>query len=310
MSVLRAVCFVVFAGTGTALHVAPVPPTSSSARPGATVDVDRFGVERVESLAPGVPLRFSLYGSSGARVLVAVDGAAAALPLHETRPGMYEGEYVIGPRDRIDARSHATATVERDGVVARAPLAEPLLLERGSVPWAGVLDTATPATFSGAPHPADPVLLSPPPAAWPSSALPPRAVGPAATLPSPAADTSAPSSATACADCATVRSIVPLPPMPHDVLGGLAGAVAGAAAANAASDDHARRVLRVVGAAAGYIVGGELARRLTRQAGYDVVLRLQDGSTLRRRYDAAPAFRVGDTVSLSATSTATRPGSL
>jgi hypothetical protein len=111
VSVLRAVCFVVVAGAGTALHAAPVPPSSSAAGPGATVDVDRFGVERVESLAPGVPLRFSLYGSSGARVLVAVDGAADALPLHETRPGMYEGEYVIGPRDRIDARSHATATV-------------------------------------------------------------------------------------------------------------------------------------------------------------------------------------------------------
>ena len=313
MSVLRAVCFVVVAGMGTsAAQAGALSPDPAGVRPDRTVNVDGFGVERVESLAPGVPLRFSLYGTAGARVVVAVDGGVDALSLRETRPGMYEGEYVIGPQDRIDARSRVTATVERDGVVARAPLAEPLILERGTVPWAAVLGTRPETTAQAAPRPVGPVSPSAPPVAWPAAALPPvvASLPPVvASLPSAVAATPAPSAA-ACTDCATVESIVPLPPMPHDVLGGLAGAVVGAAAANAGSEGHARRALRVVGAITGYIVGGELARRLTRPSGYHVVLRLPDGDTLRRRYDAEPAFRVGDTVSVSATATSSRPGSL
>ena len=298
VSILHAVCFVVLAGVEASLHAAPVP-SSFSAGPDATVDIDRFGVERVESLAPGVPLRFSLYGSPGARVLVAVDGAADALPLREIRPGMYEGEYVIGPSDRVDARSHVTATVEREELSrayhSPSRCCSSAAACRGPRSWTRARPRRLGRAASARPGAA---RASPPP-----SSSPP-------TLPPPVAETPALSSITACADCATVQSIAPLPPMPHDVLAGLAGAVAGAAAANAASEGHARRVLRVVGAAAGYIVGGELARRLTRPAGYDVVLRLPDGSTLRRRYESAPLFRVGDTVSLSATSTATRPGSL
>lgn len=90
--------------------------------------VTGFGVTPVEQLRPGEVLLFKLDGTPGARVSVQIDGATAPLVLTEAAPGRYEGEYTVRQKDRLNARSSATARLERDGQAVTATLAQPLQL--------------------------------------------------------------------------------------------------------------------------------------------------------------------------------------
>ena len=270
-----------------------------------TVAVENVDVEQVASLASGVPLRFTVFGTPRSLATLRIDGAGQGLELTETEPGIYEGTYVIDARDSIRANSRVTASLQRDGRVAYATLDEPLLLATGSVPWS----TAN----AGAPVPAVPVPAVPAPPVVVIESRTPSPV-PLAVSPSRAplegvetASAAAPREPVQCYDCAVVESVQPVEAPPRGgVVGAVGGAIAGAILGKELGAEHTRRVLSVLGAIGGALAGREIERQATRPTQYDVVLRRADGSVLKRRYEQAPPFRVGETIRLD---TASGPGS-
>jgi len=312
VSLLRLLTFVAWLAWGAGIAGAATPAQAASPAPGnATAVVEDFDLEQVSELAPGVALNFSVYGSPRAEVTLYIEGVSRLVDLAESRPGIYEGSYVINASDRLRNDSKVIATLQRDGQVVRSTLAEPLLLERGTVPWANDAaqaaapprssiavaprDDAPPGTPRGGEpvpfaEPAPQVVPAPPIAPVPRTAPSPR-LAPAPTRP-------------ACGDCAVVEAIRAEPVAERrGVVGALAGGIAGAILGEKLAEAHRRHVMQVLGAVTGALLGREIEMRQTSSPAYTVVLRLADGSALERRYDQPPPFRVGDSVSLSGSGT-------
>lgn len=89
--------------------------------------IDGFDVEPVKRAAPGNELAFTLYGSPGGTAAVQIAGATGGVVLAETEPGVYEGSYTIRKRDKITAKSTATANLRLGNRVASAILDETLI---------------------------------------------------------------------------------------------------------------------------------------------------------------------------------------
>jgi outer membrane lipoprotein SlyB len=90
--------------------------------------ISTIGVEQVRRLSTGNVLAFTLEGAPRAEVTLRIDGATAPLRLTERRPGVYEGNYTIRSRDRLNANSVVTAQVYKEGQSATATLSRSLLL--------------------------------------------------------------------------------------------------------------------------------------------------------------------------------------
>ncbi|MDB5960233.1 MAG: hypothetical protein JWP59_1527 [Massilia sp.] len=90
-----------------------------------------FNVDEVRRIAPGVELNFDVYGTPGGRVYLQIAGAARNLQLNETEPGLYEGVYTIGNRDRITATSAVTANMRVGNQVTTGVLRESLMVGVG-----------------------------------------------------------------------------------------------------------------------------------------------------------------------------------
>jgi outer membrane lipoprotein SlyB len=246
--------------------VAATAPIAGASQAGAVaVAVDGVNVEQVSELAAGVPLNFSVFGTPGAAAALRIEGGWRVLALHESEPGIYEGSYVIDPRDAIAPASRVTATLQRGGSIAEARLEGPLVLAKGPLPWAdAAAATAAPRVGSATP--------------------------------------SARAAAAACADCAVVESVRIVKEAPSGgAIGTIAGTIAGAILGEEIAEAHRQRVLGLLGAIGGALGGREIERQATRATHYDVVLRRPDGSTLTRRYDRAPPFAQGETVRLDGT---------
>ena len=67
---------------------------------------------------------------------------------------------------------------------------------------------------------------------------------------------------------------------------------------NIVGEAHNRRVLSVLGAIGGALVGRHIEQQATASTQYDVDLRLADGTLLKRRYEQAPPFAAGATIRL------------
>jgi len=98
----------------------------SASRPEAT-RIDGFDVRPVRQAVAGRELDFTLYGSPGGTAAVRIGGATAGVVLSETETGVYEGTYTIRQRDKITAKSTATANLRVGNQVASAILDEPLV---------------------------------------------------------------------------------------------------------------------------------------------------------------------------------------
>lgn len=318
--------------------IAP-PAQSRDAAPiaASSLAVEGVDVEQVEMLASGVPLRFTVFGTPRSVVALRIEGARRALALRETDPGIYEGTYVIDARDAIRADSRVTASLQQGGNVAYSTLDEPLLLAAGSVPWSRAATDAVPSTPAPTADASTPDQIVEPRASMP---VPVAADRPAAPVPSVDARPSAPvvivesrtptpvpiavsperapseaggvaaapsrRDLVPCGDCAVVESVQAVEAAPRGgVVGAIGGAIAGAILGQEIGAAHTRRVLGVLGAIGGALVGREVERQATRATQYDVVLRRADGSLVKRRYEQAPPFSVGETIRLD---TAARPG--
>jgi outer membrane lipoprotein SlyB len=90
--------------------------------------IERFDVRGDTQLTPGNELNFTLYGTPGAKVDMAIDGAKGVFFLPEVKPGEYAGEYIIRRNDRIASNSVVTANMRIGNRVATTKLNKPLLL--------------------------------------------------------------------------------------------------------------------------------------------------------------------------------------
>lgn len=77
--------------------------------------ITAFEMEPADKVAPGNELFFRVEGTPGARATVRVAGVSRTLVLQEVDDGVYEGAYVLRPRDRAGPNSAATATLRRSG---------------------------------------------------------------------------------------------------------------------------------------------------------------------------------------------------
>lgn len=88
--------------------------------------INRFNARAGESLAPGNELSFTVYGTPGAKVDVAIGGTRGAVPLPEVRPGEYSAAYTIRREDAIAPDSQVTATIRKGGHYTSTVLGTPL----------------------------------------------------------------------------------------------------------------------------------------------------------------------------------------
>ena len=94
--------------------------------------IQGFTVQEVARLNEGAQLSFTLYGTAGATVTLAIDGANRNLHLDEVEPGQYSGTYVIGNRDRLAPDSVVSAEMKLGNQSARSRLGQRLV--RADVP--------------------------------------------------------------------------------------------------------------------------------------------------------------------------------
>jgi outer membrane lipoprotein SlyB len=90
--------------------------------------IERFDVVGDDRLTPGNELNFTVFGTPGAKVDMAIDGTKGVFFLDEVKPGQYSGEYTIRRKDRIASNSVVTANLRIGNRVATAKLNKPLLV--------------------------------------------------------------------------------------------------------------------------------------------------------------------------------------
>lgn len=258
----------------------------------AELQVEKFGVERVDQVAPGVPLNFSLSATPGAHATLHIDGARSSIDLHEVRSGVYEGTYRVDALDRIAHQARVSATLTRGDEVATSVLVEPLLIGARATPLAD-------APLAKAPRAEAPLADA-------SLALAPLTNAPLAVAPPTEAPLAvAPLLASgACADCAVVEAVNPVAAADArvDADPGNGNWFQRIVAGHIERRD--RLIAGLVRAFGGTGPSPAQAHAPSKVAYYDAVLRLPTGVAHVRRYDGAPPFQVGDTIRLGA---ATRP---
>lgn len=97
-----------------------------------------------------------------------------------------------------------------------------------------------------------------------------------------------------CANCGSVEAVNVIEQQGEGSgLGAVAGGVAGALLGNQIGGGSGRKIATVAGAAGGAYAGHQIEKHVKTTKRYDVVVRMEDGTTRTFPYDAEPAFRVG-----------------
>jgi outer membrane lipoprotein SlyB len=89
--------------------------------------IQRFDVRGSDDLGPGNDLTFTVFGSPGAKVSIAIAGTTGTFFLPEVRPGEYSGVYTVRRDDRLAPDSQVTATIREHGRYSTAVLGTPLV---------------------------------------------------------------------------------------------------------------------------------------------------------------------------------------
>jgi outer membrane lipoprotein SlyB len=99
---------------------------STQAMPGPQPRIERFNVEPVADLSGGNDLRFTVLGTPGGKVDLAINGVKGKIFLPEVNSGEYAGTYTIRNRDRIASNSVVTANLRLGERVTSATLGKAL----------------------------------------------------------------------------------------------------------------------------------------------------------------------------------------
>lgn len=96
--------------------------------------ISYFNVDPAGSLNAGNDLYFSVTGTPGAQVTLAITGVKGKVFLPEVQTGEYAGTYTIKQRDRITRRSAVTANLRLGEHLASATLGKPLQSDTAPAP--------------------------------------------------------------------------------------------------------------------------------------------------------------------------------
>ena len=171
----------------------------------------------------------------------------------------------------------------------------------------GVMTGMIPSSFSNTEQHAGAAKAAPTPA--PSSAAPAAAPSPKAA-PSARAEPQAPArteraeraerkrvAARACANCGTVNSVNVVEHQGEGTgLGAIGGAVVGGVLGNQIGDGSGRRIATVAGAAGGAYAGHQVEKHVKTTKSWNVLVRMEDGSSRTFPYASDPGLRAGDPV--------------
>lgn len=110
----------------------------------------------------------------------------------------------------------------------------------------------------------------------------------------------APEVAAVCDACGVVQAVnVANVKGKPNFLGAIAGGVAGAALGNQVGKGDGKTAATVLGAVGGAVAGREVEKRVRSGTRYDVVVKLDDGSSRTVSFEADPGFKVGSKVRIS-----------
>ena len=221
--------------------------------------VETFDVRGSRDLGPGNELKFSVFGTPGARVDIQIAGTRGIFTLPEVRPGEYSGLYTIRRDDNIAPDASVTATIRANGRYSTATLGQPLLA-------GGRIRDDRPAAGGQ----------------WVPDRAPERVADRGARY---------------CTNCATVEA-VNVVQGDAGVAGTLGGAAVGGLLGNQVGSGSGRTAATVAGAVGGAIAGRSIERNASHPR-YEVVVRYENGATQSVRYDNDPGFRVGEQVRVS-----------
>jgi outer membrane lipoprotein SlyB len=225
--------------------------------------VQSFDVRGSNDLGPGNELKFSVFGTPGAKVDIQIAGTRGIFTLPEVRPGEYSGLYTIRRDDNIAPDAPVTATIRANGRYSTATLGQPLLA-------GGRMRDARPAIEG--------------------QRVPER-------MTDRASDRAPDRVARYCTNCATVEA-VNVVQGDAGAVGTLGGAAVGGLLGNQVGSGNGRTAATVAGAVGGAIAGRSIERN-ARNPRYEVVVRFENGATQSVRYDNDPGFRVGEQVRVS-----------
>jgi outer membrane lipoprotein SlyB len=100
-----------------------------------------------------------------------------------------------------------------------------------------------------------------------------------------------------CANCGSVEAVNVIQQQGEGSgLGAVAGGVAGAVLGNQIGGGSGRKIATVAGAAGGAYAGHQIEKHVKSSKRYDVVVRMEDGSTRTFPYENEPPFRAGSKV--------------
>ena len=100
-----------------------------------------------------------------------------------------------------------------------------------------------------------------------------------------------------CAECGVIESMREVETHGEGTgLGAVGGAVVGGILGNQIGNGRGRDLATVVGAVGGVVAGNEIEKRVKSTKGYEVTVRLGDGSSRVIHETSAPAWRTGDHV--------------
>jgi len=107
---------------------------SAAAMPGPLPSIERFDVEPVADLSGGNDLRFTVFGTPGGKVDLAIGGVKGKVFLPEVGKGEYASTYTIKNRDRIASNSVVTANLRVGERLASVTLGKALQSAAAYVP--------------------------------------------------------------------------------------------------------------------------------------------------------------------------------
>ena len=214
------------------------------AAPGPQLKIERFNVEPVADLGGGNELNFSMTGTPGAKVDLAINGVKSRVFMPEVGSGEYATTYTIRNSDRIVRNSLVTANLRMGERVASATLGK-------------ALQTAAP------------------PAPLPVARI--------------------------CYNCGTVEAVNLVEVKGEgSYLGTIGGGVVGALLGNQVGGGSGRTAAQIAGAVGGAYAGNMIEGRARNATHYEIVVRLQNGTTQMVPFATDPGYRVGEKVKVDA----------
>ena len=240
--------------------------------------VRSFDVQGNDDLGPGNELKFTVFGTPGAKVDVQIAGTRGILTLPEVRPGEYAGLYTIRRDDNIAPDAPVTATIRANGRYTTAALGRPLLAGGPRDRRDDRIETRP--------------VMAPPPVSRPDARPDARADA------RPAARDER--VARYCTNCATVEAVnVVQARGESSALGALGGAAVGGLLGNQVGSGSGRTAATAAGAIAGAVAGNQIERNAKSGQRFEVVVRYDNGATQSIAYDNDPGFRVGEQVKVN-----------